>query len=246
VSRREIQHQDCRWIDSLQILEPAHGLSLHRHDIVSENSLEDIAEKPGKPLVIDMDDEYDKKIKALYSEIISFISKASVNMTEEQTEELFMLRAAGRDIVEAIKDTKHMHSNLIRYIASDNPHIRAEYNKLRVELGSVLRRLEKVRTDEDGLEDILSMDMIRIEMEEHDRVVNETIEQLIRDDSISAKMATSLMNDTSYAYDVARDLVQMGDVLFAKGDSDFRAAARSILLDEDDAIDIVDSRHSTN
>ncbi len=222
----------------------AHGLSLHRHEIVSVQSLEDIAERPAKLLFIDMDDEYEDKIKGLYSEIISFISKAHSNMTEEQSNELFMLRSAGRDIVEAIKDTKHMHANLMQYIASDNPHIRAEYNKLRVGLGSVLRRLEKVRTDEDELEDILSMDMIRLEMEEHDRMVNETIERLIREGSISAKMATSLMNDASYAYDVARDLVQMGDVLFAKGDSEFKAAARSILLDEDEAKDIVDSQHS--
>ena len=32
-------------------------------------------------------------------------------------------------------------------------------------------------------------------------------------------MATSLMNDATYAYDVAKNLVQMGEVLFATGDT---------------------------
>ena len=213
----------------------AHGLSLHRHDIVSEKDLQDVVNQPGKPMSIDMDDEYEINIKGLYSEIILFISKGRTVMSPEQTDELFMLRSAGRDIVEAIKDTKHMHDNLVQYIASDNPHIRAEYNKLRIGLGSVLRRLEKTRVDEEGLDDILSMDMVKLEMEEHDRAVNEKIDQLIRDGLITAKMATSLMNDSAYAYDVARDLVQMGEVLFAKGDDELKSAVRSVLLDEDEA-----------
>ena len=218
----------------------AHGLSLHRHDIVSEKDLQEVVNQPGKPMSIDMDDEYDINIKGLYSEIISFISKGKTIMSPEQTDELFMLRSAGRDIVEAIKDTKHMHDNLVQYIASDNPHIRAEYNKLRIGLGSVLRRLEKTRADEEGLDDILSMDMVKLEMEEHDRAVNEKIDQLIRDGLISAKMATSLMNDSAYAYDVARDLVQMGEVLFAKGDDELKSAVRSVLLDEDEASQLLE------
>ncbi len=221
----------------------AHGLSLHRHDILSEDSLEDIADKPGKPMSIDMDDEYDNKIKDLYSEIVSFISKSSLNMSEQQADELFMLRAAGRDIVEAIKDTKHMHGNLVQYIASDNQYIREEYNKIRAGLGSVMRRLENIRKDEDDMGEMLLMDVIKLEMEEHDRMVNDTIERLIREGRITARMATSLMNDSAYAYDVARNLVQMGEVLFTKGDSDFKAALRSVQLDEDDADEIVNLQH---
>jgi len=222
----------------------AHGLSLHRHDILSEKDLQDVVNQPGKPMPIDMDDEYNKNIKGLYSEIISFISKSNTVMSPEQTDELFMLRAAGRDIVEAIKDTTHMHNNLVKYIASENPQIRAEYNKLRIALGSVLRRIAITRADEQGLDDILSMDMIKLEIAEHDRTVNETIEQLIRDDLITAKMATSLMNDASYTYDVARDLVQMSEVIFLKGDADHKDVVRSVLLDEHEVSEIVESRNN--
>ena len=216
----------------------AHGLSLHRHDIVSERNLREVVNEPGKPLTIDMENEYNNNVKGLYSEIIEFISKANSTMTPEQSDELFLLRAAGQDIVEAIKDTKHMHNNLVLYIASDNQFIRKEYNKLRFGLGWVLRRLEEARADQEDLEDILSMDMVKLKMKEHELEVNDTIERLIREGSISAQMATSLMNDTSYAYDVAKDLVQMGEVLFAKGSYEQQAAERSVLLDEEEASEI--------
>ncbi|MES9901933.1 MAG: Na/Pi cotransporter family protein, partial [Sedimenticola sp.] len=222
----------------------AHGLCLHRDDILSEKDLQDVVNQPEKPMSIDMEDEYGINIKRLYSEIISFISKVNTIMSPEQADELFMLRSAGRYIVGAINDTKHMHNNLVQYIASDNPHIRSEYNKLRIGLGSVLRRLEKTRADEQGLDDdVLSMNIIKLEMAEHDRTVNETIEQLIRDGLITAQMATSLMNDSSYAYDVAKDLVQMSEVLFAKGDDGYKAAVRSVLLDEDEASEIIESQN---
>ena len=225
----------------------AHGLSLHRHDILSDRDLEDIVNEPGKPMPIDIDDEYDKTIKGLYSEIIMFISKASADMTVEQSEELFLLRTAGRDIVDAIKDTKHLHKNLSQYIASDNEHIRAEYNKLRVGLGSVLRRVEAGRADDADPTAILLMDVIKLEMEEHDRSVNIIIESLIRENLISAEMATSLMNDAGYSYDVAKDLVQMGEILFATGESDLKKAERSLLLNEDETSEIIEmAKQETN
>jgi len=192
-----------------------------------------------KIIPIDIEEEYDNNIKGLYSDIVSFISKASTIMTPEQGDEMFRLRAAGRDIAEAIKDTKHMHKNLSQYIVSRNQDIRAEYNKLRVGLGSVLRRLETARQNEGDATAVLALDTVSLEIEEHDAAINKMLEQLIRENRISAKMATSLMNDTAYAYDVARNLVQMGKALFARGSAGMKEARRSIALDEDDAAGLV-------
>ncbi len=119
----------------------SHGLSLHRHDILSDRDLEEVVQQSRKPMPIDLDEEYNASVKGLYGEIVHFISRAQATMNEEQADELFRLRAAGRDIVEAIKDTKHMHKNLVRYIATDNADIRNEYNRIRVQLGEVLRRI---------------------------------------------------------------------------------------------------------
>ncbi|MCB1882371.1 MAG: Na/Pi cotransporter family protein, partial [Gammaproteobacteria bacterium] len=147
---------------------------------------------------------------------------------------LFRLRAAGRDIVEAIKDTKHMHKNLKQYVISDNKDIRAEYNSIRVQLGGVLRRLAEARNEPDDPTTVLSLDSIRLEMEENDSTANGILEMLIRENRITAPMATSLMNDYAYAYDVAKNLVQLGEVLFASRDPKHRAIDQELSLDEDE------------
>lgn len=215
-----------------------HGLSLHRHDVLSEQEMSEILEKNSKVMPIDIDDEYNRNVKGLYSNIVQFISRAQTKMTPEQSDELFALRAAGRDIVEAIKDTKHMHKNLSQYIVSDNVFIKGEYNKIRHQLGTVLRQLGVAR---DG-GDILALDNLKLEMELNDSTMNGTLEKLIRDKSITPEMSTSLMNDSSYAFDVTKDLIQMGEVLFARGDLEMKNIERSLALNEDELDEVIESQ----
>ncbi len=85
----------------------AHGLSLHRHDILSQSDLKTVVSKSNKVIAIDIDDQYNLNVKDLYSDIITYISQAQMVLMPDQNDELFVLRAACRDIVEAIKDTKH-------------------------------------------------------------------------------------------------------------------------------------------
>ena len=60
------------------------------------------------------------------------------------------------------------------------------------------------------------------------------LESLIRHEKITPAMATSLMNDATYAYDVAKNLVQMGEVLFSSGDLAMKQAEREVALTEDE------------
>lgn len=218
----------------------AHGLSLHRHDILSDKDLDTVIVENGNAIKIDIDEEYNKSIKDLYSSIIMYISKAQTVMTPEQNDELFVIRAACRDIVEAIKDTKHLHKNMSHYASSDNEYIRTEYNNIRMFLGSVLRRLAVVRDDNDNPTAILSLDTIKLEMEENDTTANGQLESFIREGRITAQMATSLMNDSAYVYDVTKNLLQMGAALFASGDLVMKEVERSIALDIDELDEIIE------
>ena len=132
-----------------------------------------------------------------------------------------------------------MHKNLALYIGSDNEFIRAEYNKIRIQLGELMRRLAAVSESGDDPEMILSLDSLKLEMEENDITANGALETLIRDNKITAEMATSLMNDSSYAYDVAKNLIQMGETLFATGDYDMKLAERSVALTDEEVAEII-------
>lgn len=220
----------------------AHALSLHRHEISSDKDLELMVNSSSRPIRVDIEAQYEETVKGLYSGIVAFISRASSDMTPEQADEMFRLRACGRDIVEAIKDTKHMHDNLLQFTASSNHDIRAEYNTLRAGLASVLRRIEIIKANPDDITGFLALDTVNLEIEEHDTATSKKLELLIRDGRVTARMATSLMNDASYAYDVAKNLVQMARSLFTQGSIEMKNAQRSISLDDNDTHELAKHR----
>ncbi len=72
----------------------------------------------------------------------------------------------------------------------------------------------------------------------NDSTTNGTLEQLIRDSKISAKMATSLMNDSAYAYEMAKNLIQMGEILFSTSDPEMKNTEKDIALTAEEIADI--------
>jgi phosphate:Na+ symporter len=212
----------------------AGGLRLHAEDIRSERPLQEVIDASGRIAPIAIDELYNLNVKSLYSEIIAYISRAHSNMTPAQTDDLFALRAAGKDVVEAIKDTKHLQKNLDLYRRSANPAIAAEYNTIRLELASVLRALDNVRERGDDSAAILSLDGLKMEMKENDRRLLARLDELVRKNRISAQMAISLINDSNYAYGVTKNLVKMGEILFSAGHIGIRSAERSLSLDADE------------
>jgi phosphate:Na+ symporter len=212
----------------------AGGLGLRAGDIRSERPLQEVISAPGRVAPIEIDELYNLNVKSLYSEIIAYISRAHSTMTPDQTDDLFALRAAGKDLVEAIKDTKHLQKNLDLYRRSANPAIAAEYNTIRLELASVLRALDNVRERGDDSAAILSLDGLKMEMKENDKRLLARLDELVRKNRISAQMATSLINDSNYAYGVTKNLVRMGEILFSAGHTGIRSAERSLSLDVDE------------
>ncbi len=217
-----------------------HGLNLHSHDILSERDLNKVIAERQKVIPIDIDAEYGNNVKSLYSEIVGFISRAQPKMLAEQSEELFLLRSAGRDIVQVIKDIEHMHKNLVLYSVSDNQNISKQYNQIRMQLGSLLRSLNEAKMERDDPTSILSLDAIKLEMQESDSTKNGILEVLIRDGGITARMATSLMNDSAFANNVAKKLIRIGGVLFTGGDLALNKAGRSIRLETDEIDEVME------
>ena len=212
----------------------AGGLGLRAEDIRSERPLQEVIDASRRIAPIEIDELYNLNVKSLYSEIIDYISRAHSNMTPAQTDDLFALRAAGKDVVEAIKDTKHLQKNLHLYRGSANPAIATEYNTIRLELAAVLRALDNVRERGDDSAAILSLDGLKMEMKENDKRLLSRLDELVRKNRISAQMATSLINDSNYAYGVTKNLVKMGEILFSAGHTGIRSAERSLSLDVDE------------
>jgi len=213
-------------------------LNLTHDEIHSRSELTQIIDNKKRIEITDIDEEYESKIKPLYNAIIAFVSQAQMNTDPDSIPRLYDLRTACRDIVEAVKAVKHLQKNLVRFTTSDNPVIQQEYNQIRFQLAIMLRKIGQIRLDRNEDLTPLSLDEFKVEVEHNDILVNGSLDHLIRDDLITVNMATSLINDGTYARDAADHLISMAKILFTTYDLELQEIEDELSLgnDEIDAI----------
>lgn len=119
-------------------------------------------------------------------------------------------------MVEIVKNIKPLHQNMNIYLNSENEHIREEYNNLRRMILKILRLTRRAKSGELEEQYMKSCLLLRDEVENHDVLMNGTIDRLVRDHLISNTMATSLMNDSSIAIQIARDLIDVPSLLYGQ------------------------------
>lgn len=218
----------------------AAGLSLKPAAVRSEEDLSGLVDRSPQVTMIDIDALYERRIKTLYSAITAYISRVQASASEHYGEELYQLRMASLNIVEAVKDIKHLQKNLVRFTQSDNLAIRGQYNRLRLQLAGILRELAVIQSESATGISSFSLDAVKLTIEEDDILSNGELDHLIRDNAISAEMATSLMNDSAYAYDVADNLIQMGRALFATQGQDPQDVESELLLNDEEMSELLE------
>jgi len=214
----------------------AHGMNLHRTEILESEDLKKTIENDREIHEFDMDELYNRKVKVLYSAIIDFIGRAQAELPSGFSEELYRFRHTAVDIVECVKHIKHFRKNATEYLVSDNEHIRTEYNKIRYRLASILRNIYELRksTEMGKASDILRLDEFKPELQEGRDQMALHIDELIRNQTITPHMATSLLNDYGYSEDTAWNLINSAQALFASHESLIAETEHEIALDEED------------
>lgn len=208
--RRETQHL---FNNAFSII--AHGVNLRRADINSDRDLHKLLDERGEVMEVDIDQQYELMVKDIYSANMVFYTRSAAKMPEEKAAKMQGLWQANLDIVAAIKATKHLRKNLVRYTRSPNPYIRKEYNRFRVRVGELLRDLAVLREEDHDAVALLSLDAIKVEIADNYRFSHQVVDTLIRDGSITAQMATSLMNDSLYVNEIMARLLDMAKGLIA-------------------------------
>jgi phosphate:Na+ symporter len=90
--------------------------------------------------------------------------------------------------------------------------VRKQYDKMRVEIASVMRELESLRESDGDI--ILSLDAVSLELKQTDHQLTSRLDGLIRQGEVTQTQATSLMNDGNYSRHLAESLIAMGRRLF--------------------------------
>ncbi len=214
----------------------AHGINLHRTQILTSEDLEKTIDNDREVHDFDMDELYESKVKVLYSAIVDFISNAQAHMSSDFSEEMYRLRRAAGEIVECVKHIKHLRKNTTKYMLSDNEHIRDEYNKLRYQIAMILREIYRLRGEEDidHAIAILEMDELKAEIQSAHADLDVRVTGILRDDRITPIMATSLLNDFNYVDETSRHLLDTAQALLFSHSDLVAEAAQEVVLDEDE------------
>ena len=230
---RETKHL---YENSFEII--THGINLKRSNIVSSMPLDEVIKDIYSKSVVDIDEFYNNRIKGIYGEIIDFSTRAQSDMSPSDIEVLYQLKLANRDMVEAVKDTKHLQKNLVKYSNSKNSHIKEQYNTIRRDLAELLRNINIVATTDEEDVILLLLSKAKVHMKKYDIVANGTLDNLIRNGLITNEMATSLMNDSAYAYDISKNLIEMATVTFTDRNTNMKSLHEEMAISDED-IDLI-------
>ncbi|REE83728.1 phosphate:Na+ symporter [Lutibacter oceani] len=201
----------------------AHGLNIHREDIISDLKIKKVIKKSNKDMHINVEDLYYKKFKKIYGEILRYAATAqnSLKLTKNQNNSITDIKIANRKMVEIIKDVKELNKNLTMSLTLDNKNLLAEYNGFRKKVTQVLRVIYLFRTEEKPEKYAEKLEELKIKAKENIRQSNKSIDKLIRKNLISAEMASSLFNDNTNVNDMIKKLIEVAELLYGNKDSLF-------------------------
>lgn len=194
------------------------GLHLPREFVLSDEDLDHVMRVTAGES-IDIDEIYEKRLKFLYSDILRYSILSETNMAKEQRKVVYGLKLACRDIIEAIKDIRELQKNIMAYMGQENEYIKEEYDFLRKDLVSVLRRVHQLRENPGDVDAVSNVALSREENKGLDIVAAKRLSVLLRSEKISETMASSLLNDGTYTAKIAEYLLRSATTLWGNDTS---------------------------
>jgi len=224
------------WDHTINILAGTFGFE--RGQIFSDTDLAAVAQSQRRLPDFDVDAAYEQQVKPLYSAIITFISRAGFSWQDDQSGDIHWLREANQNMVEAIKASKHLRKNLAAAATSTDEDQRTIYNNMRVQLSLLIRELEEIRSESIDESPVLSLDHLRLFMNELCEKFNARMASSMTEGRMSGELAVSLLNDSNYAQEVYSKLVDMGETLFVRHSRSLTDAEHEVLLSEDELLEL--------
>ena len=199
----------------------SHALNIHRDDIKTDQKIKKIIKKSTEDMNIDVEELYYKKVKTIYGEIIKYATaiQSKLNLSEKQNQAVSEIKIANRKMVEILNDVREINKNVSRSLSLGNPYLLEEYNHFRAKVTKVLRVIYLFRTEENTDEYGNKLTDLKLEAKDNIRHSNESIDNLIRKDLITAEMASSLFNDNTNVNDMIRKLITVAELLYGKMDT---------------------------
>ncbi|NLD15487.1 MAG: Na/Pi cotransporter family protein [Gammaproteobacteria bacterium] len=207
----ELQHMGRLSLEVIchALYQPVDQLSRARVDESRLNAL------PGNTAtVLDAESLYQLHIKGVYSDLLGFMSRFNLEMDDTQQRSWMTAQVAAMQLVDAVKDAKHLQKNLGHYLRDDRSLVHNHYLDLRRHLLWILRQTREVG-GLDVPDDVWSSRLewldgqaARFDAEFRNRIFAE-----VRNQKLDNLQASSLMNDLGYVSRITqslRNVLQLG------------------------------------
>ena len=192
----------------------SHAIMLHRHRYLGKEDISSVVKDSTDIIELNIDDFYQNRIKSLYSDIIDYSTYFINELENEKRIYLYDLRSACRDIAEAVKNTKELQQNISRYLVSNNDYIKDEYNYIREAIAKTMNTINEIKNSKDEIDVLSKSELLKEYLKSLDVIATGRIDILIREKRIDKKMATTLLNDSSHAYNVINKLINVAKILW--------------------------------
>jgi phosphate:Na+ symporter len=162
-----------------------------------------------KPEVQALDAErlYQRHIKGVYSDLLTFMGRLELPLDESHQAFWLSCQVAALQLVDAVKDAKHLQKNLGHYLRTDDSAARQAYVELRRHLLEALREIRVLNHSE--LPDELWRERLKWLDEraaQFDAEFRHRLFESIRNQKLDGMQSSSLMNDLGYASRIIQSL----------------------------------------
>jgi len=159
------------------------------------------------PRALDAEQLYQRHIKGVYGDLLSFMSRLEIDLDEAHQHFWISCQLAALQLVDAVKDAKHLQKNLGRYLRQEDSAARQAYVELRRHLLGVLHEVRELGQLE--LPDALWDERLRgfdDAAAAFDGAFRRRLFAAVRARHLDGLQASSLMNDLGYASRITQSL----------------------------------------
>lgn len=211
------------------------GLNLRLEDLMHSKDIRLTVARARQPIGLDFERRYEDKIKSLHAAIVDFAAqKAALPLPVPVLIRLQELRDAAGALVRAVKAVKHMRENAQRFTTADMGEISHLYDSLRMDLAHVLTEIERLDGTEPEARSALGVVAERRALAEGGRRAARTVEAALQTRRISASDATSFLNDSGYAFESMRALLDAAQLIYRPENEAEAEIERLLEMDEDE------------
>jgi len=201
---RELQHLARL---SLEVI--CHALYLPvdqlRSAQIDEQALQASAQAASRGL--DAEQLYQRHIKGVYGDLLSYMGRLEANLDEAHNQAWVASQLVALQLVDAVKDAKHLQKNLGRLLRDGEPVVSEAYADLRRHLLWGLREMRAISQLELPAEALKArLELFDVQAANFDAAFRERLFAGVREQRLDGLRAGSLMNDLGYASRIIQSL----------------------------------------